>query len=45
MNKAGTRYAYNKTISLPVTMLLIGAIVNDGAVIAMFVLTTREEAG
>ena len=45
MDKAGATCVYNKTISLPVTILLIGTIVNDGAVIAMFVLTTREEAG
>ena len=45
MNKAGTRCAYNKTIDLPVAILLIDAIVNDGAVIAMFMITSRVEVG
>ena len=45
MDKAGPTHVYHNTISLPVTMLLIGAIVNGGAVIAMFVITIGEEVG
>lgn len=36
---------YNVTISLPVTVLLIGAIVNDCVDVIMFVISIREERG
>ena len=36
---------YNVTISLPETILLIGAIVNDCVVAIMLVISTREEMG
>lgn len=36
---------YNVTISLPVTVLLIGAIVNDCVDTIMFVISIREEMG